>query len=162
MPQTQRHTIYSHDPFTFLAPQRIKWFPVYSNGQLLYPQGRAALMVNMADVQILLQKWLVCLLGRPAAAERPAFGSRRLPGNSQMLEHGIGLSPPTLGALGSKEVLRASSTSIMCWSISGAIGPPLSSPPGSSVSQGCSVSPTRERRQSTVLGGGSHNLSKGC
>lgn len=36
MPQTQRHTIYSHDPFTFLAPQRIKWFPVYSNGQLLY------------------------------------------------------------------------------------------------------------------------------
>lgn len=31
-------------------------------------------MVNMADVQILLQKWLVCLLGRPAAAERPAFG----------------------------------------------------------------------------------------
>lgn len=111
-------------------------------------------MVNMADVQILLQKWLVCLLGRPAAAERPAFGSRRLPGNSQMLEHGIGLSPPTLGALGSKEVLRASSTSIMCWSISGAIGPPLSSPPGSSVSQGCSVSPTRERRQSIVLGGG--------
>lgn len=46
-----RDTVYSRDPFTFLAPQRIKWFPVYSNGQLLYPQGRAALMVNMADVQ---------------------------------------------------------------------------------------------------------------
>lgn len=91
-----RDTIYSHDPFTLLGPQRIKWFPVYSNGQLLYPQGTATLMVNMADIQTRFAE-VVCLLGCPAAVECPAFGNRRLPGNSQMLEHGRGLVPPHPG-----------------------------------------------------------------
>ena len=111
-------------------------------------------MVNMADVQIRFAG-VVCLLGHAASAERPAFGSRRLPGNSQMLKHGRGLAPPTLGSAGRKEVLRVSSTSVVCWSVSGVIGPLSPSPSGSSVPQGCSAPPMGEQRQCTALEGAS-------
>lgn len=135
MPQAQRHTIYSRDLLTFLAPRRIKWFPVYSSRQLLYPQGRAALVVNAAEVQICFAEVACFFCWAIQQLLHIAFGSRRLSGNSQMLEYGRGLTLTTLGSAGMKEFLRFSSTSTVCWSVSGAIRPPSPASPGSFVLQ---------------------------
>lgn len=85
-------------------------------------------------------------LGHPTA-ESHAFESRRLPGNSQMPEHGRGLDLPILAWASREEVLRVSSApaaNVVCYRVSGAIGSPSPSAPGAAVLQGCSASPRGE------------------
>lgn len=122
-------------------------------GSCCIPRGEQHSWLTWLTSRYVLQKLLGFLLGHPAAAECPAFASRRLPSNSQMLKHGRGFSPLTIRSGGRKEVQRASATSAVCWSISGAIGPPSPSPPGPPVPHGWSASPMGEWRQCTCLGG---------
>lgn len=110
-PETQ-FTVVTPSPFLLLRGQ---------NGFLFIPMGSCCIHRGEQHSWLIwlmsrhvLQKLLACLLGCPAAAECPAFGNKRLPGNSQMLEHGRGLAPPTRGSAGREEVLRSSSTSTMC------------------------------------------------